>query len=101
MARYRMEDGTVLDTQNASQSWREARDHDGSNWISRATGSQWIHETLYRSRRGRYYLERTSQWQGSRPSAEWISHRAAASWLLANEHEVPEDLVKEAEEVSE
>lgn len=101
MARYRMEDNTVLDTDNATQSWNEDTRWDGNNRISVATGGQWTHETLYRSKKGRYYIEHSSQWQGSTPSAEWISKRNAASWLLANGHEVPAELEAEAEQVSE
>ena len=101
MARYRMEDNTVLDTENATQSWDEDTRWDGNNHISVATGGQWTHETLYRSKKGRYYVEHSSQWQGSIPSAEWVSKRNAASWLLANDHAVPEDLVAEAEQVAE
>lgn len=101
MSRYRMDDGTVVDTDNAVQSWDEETDWDGNNHISRATGSQWSHETLYKSRKGRYYLEHISQMSGSRPHCEWISKRAAAAWLLANDHEVPDDLADEADAVSE
>ena len=101
MARYRMSDGTVVDTENASQHWDEATRWNGNNHISVATGSQWEHQTLYRSRRGRYYIEHTSQWQGSTPSAEWVSNEEAARWLLANEHDVPAELSEVAEQVSE
>ena len=101
MARYRMEDNTVLDTDRATASWEEAKRFNGNNHISIATGSQWVHERLYRSRKGRYYIEHWSQWQGSLPSAEWVSKRQAASWLLANGHELPDDLAEEGEAVSE
>lgn len=101
MARYQMPDGTVVDTDKASKSWEEAQYNDGRNMISRATGSQWHHETLYRSRRGRYYIEHTSNYQGSHDSAEWISEQKAAAWLLLMEEEIPGDLAKFAEEVSE
>lgn len=101
MSRYRMSDGTVVDTANATQTWEEDTFFDGHNRISKATGSQWEHQTLYRSRRGRYYIERTSQWQGSRDSAEWVSNEEAARWLLANEHKVPAELQAAAEQVSE
>jgi len=101
MSRYRMDDGTVVDTANAKQSWDEAERFDGSNHISVATGSQWEHQRLHKSRKGRYYLERWSQWQGATASAEWISKRAAAAWLAANEHTIPDDLAAEAEEVTE
>lgn len=101
MARYRMSDGTVVDTKNATKSWEEATRWDGHNHISVATGSQWDHQTLYRSRRGRYYIEHESQWQCSAPSAEWVSNEEACRWLLANSREVPEELGGVAEEVFE
>jgi hypothetical protein len=95
-----MSDGTVVDTENSTQQWSEATRWNGHNRISVATGSQWGHQTLYRSRRGRYYIEHSSQWQGSLDSAEWVSNEEAARWLLANEHEIPEELAKVAEAVS-
>ena len=101
MTRYKMDGGGIVDTDRASATWREATRWDGRNHISVATGGQWHHEQLYRSRKGRYYIERDSQWQGSTPSAEWISKRSAASWLLANDHEIPDDLKEAAEEVAE
>ena len=101
MAKYSMSDGTVVDTHNASKSYDEDTYHDGRNMISRATGTQWNHETLYRSRKGRYYVQRTSQWQGSHDSAEWVSNEEAARWLLANDHEIPAELAQVAESVSE
>jgi hypothetical protein len=96
-----MDDGTILDTDNAKKSWDEDTYFDGNNHISRATGSQWGHETLRCSRKGRYYVERTSQWQGSHPSAEWVSDRGAATWLLANGHELPADLAELEAEIVE
>jgi len=100
MARYRVEN-TIVNTDNAVRSWEEATRWDGSNHISKATGTQWDHETLYKSRKGRYYVEHTSQWQGSTPRAEWLSPEAATRWLLQNDHELPEDLEQYADEVSE
>jgi hypothetical protein len=90
--KYRMEGGRVLDTDKASAEWEEAIDWNGQNFVSRPTGSQWEHETLYRSSKGRYYIERTSQRQGSRPHAELVTNEQAAAWLLANDHELPQDL---------
>jgi hypothetical protein len=100
MTVYRIEN-SVVNTENATRSWEEDTRFNGSNHISVATGSQWTHETLYRSRKGRYYVEHTSQWEGSTPHAEWVSPEEAARWLLANGHEVPEDLLAAAESVSE
>jgi hypothetical protein len=57
MARYRMEDGTIIDTSNAVTEWDDTRESDGSNMIGRNSRSQWHDWTLYRSRRGRYYVE--------------------------------------------
>ena len=101
MVRYCMGDGTVLDTDNATNSWAEDTSWDGHNRISAVTGSEWIHQTLYLSREGRYYLETSSQWQGSPPSAEWVNPRTAASWLLANAYAVPGELEAAVDQVSE
>ena len=101
MARYRLEDGTVLDNDLATQSWEEERDFDGNNHISRATASQWEHETLHRSRKGRYWIEHASDWQGSRPSASLVSKEEAVAWLLLMERELPEELKATAAEVAE
>jgi hypothetical protein len=87
-----MDDGTVVKTENATQSWDEATRWDGHNRISMATESQWEHQTLYRSRKGRYYVEHTSQWQGSTPHAEWVSNHEAAHWLAANGIDLPVEL---------
>jgi hypothetical protein len=100
MSTYRIED-TIVKTENATHSWAEATRWHGRNHVSVATGSQCDHQTLYRSRKGRYWLEYTSQWQGSSPHAEWISHEAAARWLMSNEHELPKELAGLEEKVSE
>ena len=100
MARYRIE-GSIVDTDNATQSWAEKTRWDGHNKVSVHTGTQWNHQTLHRSRKGRYYIERTSQWQGSTPSAEWVSPQEAVRWLMLNEEEIPKDLSQYEDEVSE
>lgn len=84
MARYWMSDGTVIDTEKASQRWEEDTYWDGHNHISCATGSQWEHQTLYRSRKGRYCIVRTSQWENQKDAAEWVSNEFAVRWLLTN-----------------
>ena len=101
MSRYRMEDGTIIDTSKASDHWEEETDWNGNNHISRATHSQWHHQTLYRSRKGRYYIEHTSQWQGHMPHVEWVSPQEATRWLMLMEHELPEELEQYAEEITE
>ena len=92
MSKYRMEDGRVLNTDKASAEWEEAINWNGQNFVSRPTGSQWEHETLYRSSKGRYWLEHRSDRPGSRPHAELVTNQRAAAWLLANDHELPQDL---------
>lgn len=92
MARFQLESGAIVDTDRAAKQWEEATFWDGRNHISKATGSQWDHQTLYKSSKGRYYLVRSSQWQGSRDQAEELSPMHAARWLLNNDHELPEDL---------
>jgi hypothetical protein len=98
-----MSDGTVVKTENATKHWEEDTRWDGNNHISKATGSQWEHQTLYRSRKGRYYIEHKSQWQGSTPGAEWVSNEEAARWLMAQGEEanLPDELKHLAEELTE
>lgn len=101
MAKHRMDDGTILDTEKASQSWDEDRYHDGRNLISKATNDQWTHQKLYRSRKGRYYIVHTSQWQGSRDHAEFVSPEEAARWLMLMSEDLPDDLKQYADEIVE
>lgn len=96
-----MADGTVVDTEKAQDSWGEATYWDGRNHISKASGSQWDHQTLFKSRKGRYYVLRSSDWQGARNHVEWISDEEATRWLLHNEHKLPADLQPLEDEVTE
>jgi hypothetical protein len=100
MARYRIEN-TVVNTDNATQSWDQATYWDGHNHVSKATGSQWIDQRLYRSRKGRYYTVTSPRIDGQRDYAEWLSPQEATRWLLQMEHELPEDLEQYSDEVSE
>lgn len=99
--RYKTEEGKILDTEKAQQSWEETRDWDGVNKIGRSSGSQWSYQTLYKSKTGRYYLEFGSCIQGNMPSADFVSGKEAAAWLLFNELELPEDLKKFEDEIVE
>ena len=91
MMTYRIEN-TIVKTENAAQCWEEDTRWNGNNHISVNTGSQFDHQKLYKSRKGRYYVESWSQWQGSTPHAEWVSPEEAARWLLRNDEELPADL---------
>lgn len=99
MARFKLEGGAIVDTDRAAQSWDEASDWDGHNWISKATGGQWNHQKLFRSSKGRYYIVHSSNWEGVQDTAEEITPREAAVWLLHNEHDLPEDLASFEAEV--
>jgi hypothetical protein len=47
-------------------------------------------ETLYKSSKGRYYIitERSSH----KPEGRFVSNQEAATWLLDNGHDLPDDL---------
>jgi len=92
MARFKISDGAIVDTTRAAAHWDEDLEWNGNNHISKATGSQWEHETLYKSSKGRYYVVHSSQWQGSTDHAEEISQIDAVTWILQNGHDLPEDL---------
>jgi hypothetical protein len=98
---YQMENGTVVDTGKATKEYAEERDWDGNNHIGRSSGSQWHDQTLYRSRKGRYYVVHESHVQGEKDWAEWLSPERAAAWIVLNEYELPEELKEAAEKVSE
>lgn len=100
MAKYNI-DGVIVNTDNATASWEESTRWNGNNHISVATGSQWEHETLYKSRKGNYWIENVSQWQGSTPLARFVSATEAAAWIMANDGELPDDLTQAGDDVSE
>lgn len=69
---------------NAATKYEEAARWDGRNMVSVATGDQWEHEALYRTKGGRWVLNHWSQWQGSSEAWTEISATEAAAWLTAN-----------------
>lgn len=78
--------GRWFDLDKATK-FEEATRWNGNNHVSRATGSQFEHEALYRTGAGRWVLNHWSQWQGSLERYEEIDDAAAAAWLATNEHE--------------
>jgi hypothetical protein len=96
-----MDDNTVVKTENATRYWREARDWNGSNHIGRSSRSQWHDQTLYRSRKGRYYVEFCTRVEGEMDRVDWVSNREATRWLILNECELPDDLKELEDEVTE
>lgn len=75
--------------------FREDTYHDGSNFISKATGSQWYHENMYLTKSGKYILNSWSNYQGTTETYELISKEEAAEWFVKNEYDndhIPEEL---------
>jgi hypothetical protein len=83
--RARLSDGRHFDTSKATV-WEEETRWDGRNHFSLATGSQWDHERLYRTKGGTYVVYSWSQWQGSADLYEIVSTEDAAAWLSRNEY---------------
>jgi hypothetical protein len=78
-------DGGWFCPDSATQ-YGERTTFDGRNRISLATGTQWEHEAVYRTRRGRWILCEWSQWQGSLATYREISETDAAEWLIRHGH---------------
>jgi len=97
----RLDDYTVIQTGCATATYEAAQDTDGSNLIDRNTRSQWIDQTLYRSRKGRYYTVTVPRIQGLMPCGEWLSPEQAAAWIALNDCEMPAELEAAAEACTE
>jgi len=84
-------DGGWFD-ESGAESWAESTYHDGRNHVSRATGDQWLHEHLYRSRNGQWIINSYSDWQGSTETYERVTPSDAAAWFIRNLQDAPEAL---------
>lgn len=91
MKRQMLANGGWFDVDAATE-WSEDQYHDGHNNISVNTGSQWAHESLYRTAKGKYVLCEWSDWQGSVATYTAIPDEQAALWLIKNKEEVPDHL---------
>jgi hypothetical protein len=75
---------------DTSQRFEEDTFFDGKNRRSKATGEQWVHEVLYRTRLGNYVLQRWSQQDfGPWETYERISPERAVAWLIQNGYDLP------------
>jgi hypothetical protein len=83
MKRQSLGNGKWFDLESA-QCWEEDTWFNGSNHISSATGSQWEHEKLYRTKSGKWVLNHWSQYQNSAETWEEIDNETAAKWLVKN-----------------
>lgn len=63
---------------------------DGVNTVSRATGTQYDHERLYRTSGGRWVLTSWSQRQGAQDRAWYVNEGVARDWLLRNDYSNPD-----------
>lgn len=86
--------GTWFDADRATR-YAEDEVHDGENFISRATESQWNHEALYRTASGRWVLNCWSAYQGTTEAYYEVSPSRAEGWLIANDHAdaLPEEAI--------
>jgi hypothetical protein len=71
----------------AATRYKEEAWWNGQNHISKATGSQWDHEALYRTRTGRWVLHTWSQRQSSQESWNLVDDATATRWLIAHGHD--------------
>lgn len=83
--------GKWFDLEKA-QSFKEQTYHNGSNPISKATGSQYEHEGLYLTVSKVWVLNRWSQWQGSQETYQIIDKNKAVVWFLRQSMDLPEEL---------
>lgn len=78
--------------------YKENQYHDGSNWISKVTGSQWEHEGVYVTKSGKFILNHWSNWQGSSETYREISKESAAKWFASQDFqdtEIPDIFLPE------
>lgn len=61
--------------------------YQGRNEVSRATGTPWDHETLYRTQHGRWVLNTWGDRQGTPEAWRYTDAATAKSWLLRNHHD--------------
>lgn len=86
------ENGAWFDADKA-ELYKEATYHDGRNFISKATGSQWHHEAVYVTASGKFILNCWSNYQGSQETYELVSKEHAARWFAKQsfaDEDIPE-----------
>ncbi len=86
MSRISLKEGGWYD-HSTTVVYGENTQWDGSNHISRATGSQYDHEQLHLTKGGSWVLSANSQWEGRLESATQVDSGRAAAWLCRNEYD--------------
>lgn len=99
MKRVALTDGSGkwFDSEKA-ENYEEDSYHNGRNFISKATGSQWEHESIFVTKSGKFILNHWSNWQGSSETYELISKDQAAEWFAKQgfqDDQIPEVFSKE------
>ena len=82
-------DADKADCYNENTYWN------GSNHISKATGSQWHHETIYVTTSGNYVLQTWSNYQGVDTTYSSITLEEASVWFLKQgftDEEMPDEI---------
>jgi hypothetical protein len=87
-----MIEGNPVDTERSTASWPDVLDKHEAAYVSKYTGSAYHRATLYKSRRGGYYMEHKSALAREPSWAEWVSPERAAEFFLRNKLELPLDL---------
>jgi hypothetical protein len=72
---------------SSAERFDEATRWDGNNSVSVVAGDKYGHEALYRTKKGRWILNRWSQWQGVEETYEFIGDDKAREWLLKCEED--------------
>lgn len=86
-------------SQNTAEYFKEDTYHNGNNWISKATGTQFEHEGLYRTAGGRFILHKWTDYQGGPNTYEEVSNEDAAIWFSINGYEPHDQCKKEFEDL--
>jgi hypothetical protein len=85
MRRVQIGGGVWFDA-DAALYYEESTRWNGQNRISCATGDQFLHEELIRTKSGSWLLHEWSQWQGGYDTYKRISAEEAAQWLVQHDH---------------
>lgn len=71
---------------STAESFKNATEHNGKNWINKSTDDQWTGQTLYITKKKVFILCAWSLWQGSKDTYTIIPKDEAAAWLMENEY---------------
>lgn len=87
--------GAWFDSEKA-ECFRENSYHDGRNFISKATNSQFEHEAIFVTKSGKFILDHWSNWQGSTETYQEITKERASAWFAKqgfSDDEIPKALI--------